>query len=151
MFFCLIQIFVSSMCRRERFRGSSTNGPAYHREFFLQTWKTSWISDSAPDFSDEMNVWKIGQFPGHHFTSQTVFPALHGGLFIPDLSLVWSLAVVSVWSTLIGRGMSRLVSHWSRASLAMLVPAVLCHKESARAPIICNTRTFPCMEANYPL
>ena len=34
-FFCLIQIFVSSMCRRERFRGSSTNGPTYHREFFF--------------------------------------------------------------------------------------------------------------------
>ena len=27
--------------------------------------------------------------------------------------------------------MSRLVSHWSRASLVMLVPAILCHKEPA--------------------
>ena len=39
----------------------------------------------------------------------------------------------SGWSTLIGRGMSRLDSHWSRASLVMLAPAVLCHKEPARA------------------
>ena len=38
-----------------------------------------------------------------------------------------------VWSTLIGRGMSRLVSHWSRASPVMLAPAILCHKEPARA------------------
>ena len=29
-----------------------------------------------------------------------------------------------VWSTLIGRGMSRLVSHWSRAILVMLAPAI---------------------------
>ena len=35
----------------------------------------------------------------------------------------------SVWSTLIGRGMSRLGSHWSRASPVLLAPAVLCHKE----------------------
>ena len=41
----------------------------------------------------------------------------------------------SVWSSLIGRGMSRLVSHWSRASLVMLAPAVLCHKEPARASL----------------
>ena len=33
------------------------------------------------------------------------------------------------WSTLIGRGMSKLGSHWSRASLVMLAPAILCHKE----------------------
>ena len=37
------------------------------------------------------------------------------------------------WSTLIGRGMSRLGSHWSRASLVMLAPAILYHKEPARA------------------
>ena len=62
-------------------------------------------------------------------------------------------------STLIGRGMSRLVSHWSRV---MLAPALLCHKEPARriqSPRLgagslwhkgaCN-RTFPCMEATYP-
>ena len=35
----------------------------------------------------------------------------------------------AVWSTLIGRGMSRLGSHWSRV---MLAPALLCHKEPAR-------------------
>ena len=38
----------------------------------------------------------------------------------------------TAWSTLIGRGMSRLVSHWSRASLVMLAPAILCHKEPSR-------------------
>ena len=32
------------------------------------------------------------------------------------------------WSTLIGRGPTLLRSHWSRASLVMLAPAVLCHK-----------------------
>ena len=36
----------------------------------------------------------------------------------------------AVWSTLIGRGMSRLGSHWSRVLLA---PALLCHKEPARS------------------
>ena len=36
---------------------------------------------------------------------------------------------ITVWSTLIGRGMSRLGSHWSRLLLA---PAILCHKEPAR-------------------
>ena len=35
----------------------------------------------------------------------------------------------SDWSTLIGRGHTLLRSHWSRASLVMLAPAVLCHKE----------------------
>ena len=39
----------------------------------------------------------------------------------------------SDWSTLIGPGMSRLDSHWSRASLVMLAPAVVCHKEPVRA------------------
>ena len=39
----------------------------------------------------------------------------------------------SVCSTLIGRAMSRLGSHWSRASPVMLAPALLCHKEPARA------------------
>ena len=29
-------------------------------------------------------------------------------------------SVAAVWSTLIGRAMSRLVSHWSRASIVML-------------------------------
>ena len=32
-----------------------------------------------------------------------------------------------------GRGMSRLVSHWSRASPVMLAQAVSCHKEPARS------------------
>ena len=36
------------------------------------------------------------------------------------------------WSTLIGLGSTLLRSHWSRASLVMLAPAVLCHKEPAR-------------------
>ena len=38
-----------------------------------------------------------------------------------------------VWSTLIGRGSTLLRSHWSRAFLVMLAPAILCHKEPARA------------------
>ena len=38
----------------------------------------------------------------------------------------------AVWSTLIGRAPTLLRSHWSRASLVMLAPAVLCHKEPAR-------------------
>ena len=40
---------------------------------------------------------------------------------------------ITVWSTLIGRGMSRLGSHWSKASPVMLAPAILCHKEPVRA------------------
>ena len=36
----------------------------------------------------------------------------------------------TVWSTIIGRGMSRLGSHWSRVLLA---PALLCHKEPVRS------------------
>ena len=36
-----------------------------------------------------------------------------------------------IWSTIIGRG-PLLCSHWSRPSLVMLAPAVLCHKEPAR-------------------
>ena len=39
----------------------------------------------------------------------------------------------SDWSTLIGPAQTLLNSHWSRASLVMLAPAVLCHKEPARA------------------
>ena len=39
----------------------------------------------------------------------------------------------TAWSTLIGRGMSRLGSHWSRVPLVMFVPEVLCHKEPARS------------------
>ena len=38
----------------------------------------------------------------------------------------------AVFFTLIGRGMSRLGSHWSRASLVMLAPTILYHKEPAR-------------------
>ena len=36
------------------------------------------------------------------------------------------------WSTLIGRAPTLLRSHWSRTSLLMLAPAVLCHKEPTR-------------------
>ena len=50
--------------------------------------------------------------------------------------------LISDWSTLIGRGMSRLVSHWSRASPVMLAPAILCHKEPARAS---KDSWLPCM------
>ena len=42
------------------------------------------------------------------------------------------IALKAAWSTLIGRGMSRPGSHWSRASLVMLATAILCHKEPAR-------------------
>ena len=38
----------------------------------------------------------------------------------------------AVWSPLIGRGPTLLRSHWSRSSLVVLAPAVLCHKEPAR-------------------
>ena len=66
-------------------------------------------------------------------------------------------------STLIGRAMSRLVSHWSRVLLA---PALLCHKEPARRIQTQNTprgvfclllagslwhkdRWLPCTERSY--
>ena len=39
------------------------------------------------------------------------------------------IVLIADWSTLIGRGISRLGSHWSRVLLA---PALLCHKEPAR-------------------
>ena len=42
-----------------------------------------------------------------------------------------TLPSCSAWSTLIGRGMSGLGSHWSRVLLA---PALLCHKEPAKYP-----------------
>ena len=41
--------------------------------------------------------------------------------------------IKAVWSTLIGRDPTLLRFHWSRASRVMLVPAILCHKEPARA------------------
>ena len=76
--------------------------------------------------------------------------------------LAWSRAgCQAVWSTLIGRAMSRLGSHCSRASQVMLAPAILCHKEPARAskaPLLlagslwhkgAYNRTFPCMETNF--
>ena len=37
-------------------------------------------------------------------------------------------------------------SHWSRASLVMLVPAILCHKEPARAS---KDSWLPCTERSY--
>ena len=41
----------------------------------------------------------------------------------------------AVWSPLIGRGPTLLRSHWSRSSLVVLAPAVLCRKEPAfRSP-----------------
>ena len=49
------------------------------------------------------------------------------------ISNTWDLASPSVWSTLIGRAPTLLHPHWSRASLVMLAPAILCHKEPARA------------------
>ena len=48
-------------------------------------------------------------------------------------SVVSSFFVIcspAAWSTLIGRGISRLGSHWWRVLLA---PALLCHKEPAQA------------------
>ena len=60
-----------------------------------------------------------------------VFDNLKAELAGPEGQL--SPASRSVWSTLIGRAPSLLRSHWSRASLVMLAPAVLCHKEPARA------------------
>ena len=50
---------------------------------------------------------------------------------VQDLFINIRSGRASVWSTLIGPAMSRLGSHWSRASLVMLAPAVLCHKEQA--------------------
>ena len=38
-----------------------------------------------------------------------------------------------VWSTLIGRGSTRLVSHWSRWLIVLLRQCLLCHKEPADA------------------
>ena len=42
------------------------------------------------------------------------------------------LSQAAVWSTLIGRSPTLLCSHWSRASLVMVAPALLCHKEPAK-------------------
>ena len=66
----------------------------------------------------------------HHITTQQ-----QGGGSLYSLVLSMSgLGHSPDWSTLIGRGPTLLRSHWSRASLEMLAPAILCHKESA--PII---------------
>ena len=46
---------------------------------------------------------------------------------------IFSRPIKADWSTLIGRAPTLLRSHWSRASLVMLAPAILCHKEPARA------------------
>ena len=40
--------------------------------------------------------------------------------------------IKAVWSTLIGRDLTLLRSHWPRASPVMLAPAILCHKEPSR-------------------
>ena len=65
----------------------------HHRQCngFVKLWKPRFIWDFAPDFLCDINVWKIGQFPGHHFAFQTVFPALHAWVFIPDLTVIRSL------------------------------------------------------------
>ena len=68
-----------------------------------------------------------------HLTQQ--FPGLIIWVVWPTISSLPApvfLSWHSVWSTLIGRGMSRPGCHWSRASLVMLAPAILCHKEPAR-------------------
>ena len=56
-----------------------------------------------------------------------------GAAFVEILSFIilisFQINHFTAWSTLIGRGMSRLGSHWSRVLLA---PALLCHKEPAR-------------------
>ena len=44
----------------------------------------------------------------------------------------WVGGFRSDWSTLIGPAPRLLRSHWSRTSLVILAPAVLCHKEPAR-------------------
>ena len=61
--------------------------------------------------------------------------ALSGNLPGPRSELIYNIndALRSVWSTLIGPAPTLLPSHWSRASLVMLAPAVLCHKEPAQA------------------
>lgn len=103
-FFCLFYIFVSSMWGPERFRGWFLFTPTLHLShhyqwIYIKLWKTSFIRGFAPDFLCDINVRKIGQFPGHHFVFQTVFPALHGWVFIPDLRLIRSLAEVAALTT----------------------------------------------------
>ena len=57
------------------------------------------------------------------------------------------------WSTLIGRAPTLLRSHWSRPSPVMLAPAVLCHKEPARASkagsLWHKDSWLPCTERSY--
>ena len=55
-----------------------------------------------------------------------VFQTDRGSSAISDI-------VVTIWSTLIGPAPTLLRSHWSRAFLVMLAPAVLCHEEPVRS------------------
>ena len=61
------------------------------------------------------------------------------GLWTQDISVTEEFVqmgqerIRSDWSTLIGRAMSRLGYHWSRAFPVMLAPAISCYKEPAWA------------------
>ena len=56
-------------------------------------------------------------------SNNEVTRSMGNGIMIKSESLskdYWTQQVREVWSTLIGRGMSRLVSHWSTASIVLL-------------------------------
>ena len=85
-----------------------------------------------------LNLWRL--------KITTIRPDILSTIFSP----CGSLALSPDWSTLIGRGMSRLGSHSSRASLVMLAPAVLCHKEQAWASKAPYCKWLSCTErSNY--
>ena len=75
--------------------------------------------------------------------SRTVPWSCYASSLTPELVLLEALGrnvpsypnIVSqpAWSTLIGRAPALLRSHWSRASIVMLAPAILCHTEPVRS------------------
>ena len=83
--------------------------------------RTSWLSLG---WTSSRTGWR------HHSVLRGVVTSLGWPMVIRQVTRG---TLLPVWSTLIGPAPTLLRSHWSRASLVMLAPAILCHKEPARS------------------
>ena len=80
-----------------------------------------------------MEVWERKQLAKkNNLTLEEWLTGYREKLYMRCRQLRREKVLKAVWSTLIGRALTLLRSHWSRASLVMLAPAVLCYKEPAR-------------------
>ena len=91
-----------------------------------------------PAWCPSSTWWPGRPWPGQTSTNQLLPCPLRGEVRVSPWATRSSLSVFtpqvrSDWSILIGRAPALVRSHWSRASLVMLPPAVSCHKEQARA------------------